>query len=85
VIYVIIDGALAAGLWFYGVAKLRAGDLQTAKTVALVVGIIVGVLSLLALGRAASAVDVLLALIGLATGGGLVYAAMLVSPGRKLF
>lgn len=79
----VIDGALAAALWFLALMKLRAGDLQTAKMVALGVGAVLVLLSLLVIG-AGYALVILMGLIGFATGAALVYAAMLLSPGRKL-
>lgn len=79
----VIDGALAAALWFLGLMKLRAGDLQTAKMVALGVGAVLVLLSLLVIG-AGYLLVILIGLVGFATGAALIYAAMLLSPGRKL-
>jgi hypothetical protein len=82
-VYLLIYGAIAAALWFLGVTKLRTGDLQSSKMVALVAGIILGVLGLIALTF--GGLSSILGLVGLGTAGALVYSAMLLSPGRKLF
>jgi hypothetical protein len=82
-VYLLIYGALAAALWFLGVTKVRTGDLQSSKMVALVAGVIMAVLGLIALTY--GGLTSLLGLIGLGTAGALVYSAMLLSPGRKLF
>jgi hypothetical protein len=82
-VYLLIYGAIAAALWFLGVTKVRTGDLPAAKMVAMVAGIILAVLGLLALTY--GGITSLLGLIGLGTAGALIYAAMLLSPGRKLF
>jgi hypothetical protein len=73
----VVFAAVAAALWFLGVIKIRAGDLQTAKMVAFG-GIVIIVLFGFGIGS-------IFGVIGLATGAALVYAAMLLSPGRKLF
>jgi hypothetical protein len=86
-VWAVIDLALAGALGYFGYMKMREGDLQMPKIVSLIVGGIVILLGLLALGSAGAGggLGFLIALIVLATGGGLIYAAMLVSPGRKLF
>jgi hypothetical protein len=73
----VVFAALAAGLWFGGVAKIRAGDLKTAKMTALATVVFIGVFGF-GLGS-------IFGLLALATCGALIYAAMLLSPGRKLF
>ena len=78
----LIYGAIAAALWFMGVTRLRVGDIGAAKTIALITGIIFAVLGLI--GLTSGGFGAFLGLVGIATGGALVYAAMLLSPGRKL-
>jgi hypothetical protein len=73
----VVFGAVAAALWFLGVVKIRTGDLQTAKMVAFGATVLIVLFSF--------GVGSIFGLIGLATGAALIYAAMLLSPGRKLF
>jgi len=87
-IFALIYFALAGAAGYLGYMKMREGNLQVAKMSSLIVGAIVLLLGLLVLANLATAwggLGFLLALLVLAAGAGLVYAAMLVSPGRKLF
>jgi hypothetical protein len=86
-VWAVIDLALAGAIGFFGYMKLREGNLQLAKNASLIVGGIVILLGLVSLSMATAGggLGFLIALIVLGTGGGLIYAAMLLSPGRKLF
>jgi hypothetical protein len=67
--------------------RTTAGDLNTAKMVTLICAGIILLLGLLALGNATAGggLGFLIAIVVIGTGCGLIYAAMLISPGRKLF
>jgi len=86
-VYGIIDFAIGAAIAFFARPKAVAGDHATAKMVSLICAAIMGLLGLLALSAAGAAggLGLLVALIVLGATGGLVYAAMLISPGKKLF
>ena len=83
----IIDFAIAGALGYLGYMRTVAGDLNVAKIATLICAAIILLLGLLALGSAGAGggLGFLIALVVIATGCGLIYAAMLISPGRKLF
>ena len=83
----LIDFAIAGALGYFGYMRTTAGDLNTAKMVTLICAGIILLLGLLALGNATAGggLGFLIAIVVIGTGCGLVYAAMLISPGRKLF
>jgi hypothetical protein len=87
VAYAIIDFAIAAGLFLVARPKAAAGDHGTAKLVMLISAGIMALLGLMALTAAGAGggLGLLVALAVLGAAGGLVYAAMLISPGKKLF
>jgi len=85
--YGIIDFAIAGAIGYFGYARAKGGDFGVARMVTLICAAIIGLLGLLTLGSAGAAggLGLLIALILLGTAGALVYAAILISPGRKLF
>ena len=87
VVWGVIDFAIAGALGYFGYMRTVAGDLSVAKVTTLICAAIILLLGLLALGSATAGggLGFLIALVVIATGCGLIYAAMLISPGRKLF
>jgi hypothetical protein len=81
--YLIVFGGIAAAIWFLGVMKIREGELQAAKLVGLVGGVVFGLLGLLLVTSGGFAS--IMGLVALGTAGALVYSAILLSPGRRLF
>ena len=86
-VWAIIDLGIAGALGFFSYTRTQAGDFGAPKVVTLVCAGVILLLGLIALANAGAGggLGFLIALIVLGTGAGLVYAAMLISPGRKLF
>jgi hypothetical protein len=86
-VYTIIDFAIAGALFFVARPKAAAGDHATAKLVMLICAAVMALLGLMALGAAGAGgrLGLLVAIAVLGSAGALVYAAMLISPGKKLF
>ena len=86
-VWAVVDWAVAGALGYFAYMKLRNGDFTTVKLVNLISAGIMLLLGLLALANATAGggLGFLAALVVLGAAAGLVYASMLISPGRKLF
>jgi len=86
-VWALVDWAVAAALGFFAYKKMGSGDFNTVKLVNLICAGVMFLLGLLALTNATAGggLGFLAAIIVIGAGGGLVYASMLISPGRKLF
>ncbi|MBI1211810.1 MAG: hypothetical protein GC190_10140 [Alphaproteobacteria bacterium] len=86
-VWAVVDWGVAGALGYFGYMKMSSGDLNTVKLVSLICAGIILLLGLLALTNATAGggLGFLIAIVVIGAGCGLVYAAMLISPGRKLF
>lgn len=81
--WTLVELALAGTISYLGYFKVHEGNLQVAKTTSLIVGGMILVDTFIfAVG---GFLGFLPGLFVFATGGALIYAAMLISPGHKLF
>ncbi len=86
-VWAVVDWAVAGALGYFAYMKMSSGDFKTVKLVNLICAGVMLLLGLLALTNATAGggLGFLVAIVVIGAGAGLVYASMLISPGRKLF
>ena len=86
-VWAVVDWGVAGALGFFAYRKMSSGDFNTVKLVNLICAGVMLLLGLLALANATAGggLGFLAAIVVIGAASALVYASMLISPGRKLF